>query len=407
MPVYVYKGVVAGNRATSGTVDADSVRAARAKLRSDGIFPTQIREGKEKLQSAQWLAQLQLPELRRVPDLELALFTNQLSTLLSAGVPLVESLEALTDQVENERLKTIVAEVRSSVNQGSSLADALGTHSGVFDSLYRSMVRAGESSGALPLVLKRLGDYVESRMRLRNKIVAAMTYPALMLVVSSVVMGVLLVQVIPTITTLLQDMGGELPLLTRGTVAVSDFLVKFWPLLVGGIAGSLLIFSRVIRTERGRVAWDGFLLRVPALGRSVRYTAISRFARTLSTLLGGGVNIVQALEIACRVSGNQVIGRAVLQARDSITQGTSIAAPLRQSGQFPSMVTHMIAVGEASGELDTMLTKLADTYDDLVDRSFERLNALLGPILLLFVAGVVVMVVLSTLLPLMNLTSSL
>jgi general secretion pathway protein F len=406
MPVYAYKGVVAGNRATSGTIDAESVRSARAKLRSDGIFPTQISEGKLR-SGQQWLAQLQLPDMRRVPDLELALLTNQLSTLLSAGVPLVESLEALTEQVEHERLKEVVGQVRSAVNQGSSLADALGVHPSVFDTLYRSMVRAGESSGALALVLKRLADYVESRMKLRGKIVAALTYPTLMMVVSTAVMGILLVKVIPSITTLLLDMGSELPLITRVVIAISDFLTQFWPLIIGTIAGSLLTLNRLISTERGRVVWDGLLLRVPALGRSVRYTAISRVARTLATLLGGGVNIVQALEIACRVSGNQVIGKAVLSARDSITQGTSIAGPLRASGQFPALVTHMIAVGEASGELDTMLIKVADTYDDLVDRSFERLNSLLGPILLLGVAGVVVLVVLSTLLPLMEITANL
>jgi len=407
MPIFVYKGVVAGNRSTTGTVDAESLRAARSKLRNDGIFPTQIREGNARGDTSSWWAQLELPELRRVPDLELALFANQLSTLLSAGVPLLESLEALTEQVENERLKAIIGRVRDSVNQGSSLADAFGAFPKVFDTLFRSMVRAGESSGALPLVLKRLGDYVESRMRLRNKITAAMTYPALMLVASSVVMGVLLVYVIPTITQLLTNMGSELPLLTRIVIAVSDFMISYWPVLIGGVAGSFLLFSRIVRTERGRLAWDGLRLRIPAIGRSVRYTAISRFARTLATLLAGGVNIVQALEISCKVSGNEVIGRAVLQAKESITQGTSIAAPLRQSGQFPAMVTHMISVGEASGELDTMLARLADTYDDLVDRALDRVNALLGPILLLFVAGIVVMVVLSTLLPLMNLTANL
>jgi general secretion pathway protein F len=406
MPVYAYKGVAAGNRSTAGTIDAENPRAARLRLRSEGIFPTEIREGQARTRSSELLQKLELPDWRRVPDLELSLFSNQLSTLLSAGVTLIESLEALTEQVDNERLKSVIGQVRDSVNQGSSLADSMAAHPSVFDSLYRSMVRAGESSGALALVLRRLGDYIESRMRLRNKITAAMTYPALMLVASAIVMGVLLVKVIPTITSLITDAGKELPLLTRVTIGISGFLTQFWPLILGGLAGAFLIFSRVIRTERGRLAWDAFLLRAPALGTTVRYTSISRFARTLATLLGGGVNIVQAMDIACRVAGNQVIGRAVLQAREAITQGTSIAAPLRQSGQFPAMVTHMISVGEASGELDTMLTRVADTYDELVDRALERLNALLGPVLLILVAGVVVLVVLSTLLPLMTIMSS-
>jgi general secretion pathway protein F len=407
MPVYAYKGVAAGNRSAAGTVDAENLRAARVKLRGEGIFPTELREGQARPAAADLLQKLQLPDFRRVPDLELALFSNQLSTLLSAGVTLVESLEALTEQVENERLKTVIGKVRDSVNQGSGLADALGQHPAVFEPMYRSMVRAGESSGALSLVLRRLGDYVESRMKLRNKITAAMTYPVMMLFVSAIVMGVLLVKVIPTITSLLVDAGKELPLLTRITIAASQGLTEFWPIMLGTIVGTFLIFSRLIRTERGRFLWDGFLLRAPALGPTVRYASISRFARTLATLLSGGVNIVQALEIACKVSGNQVIGQAVLKARDAITRGTSIAAPLRQSGQFPPMVTHMISVGESSGELDSMLGKLADTYDELVDRALNRMNALLGPILLLIVAGVVVLVVLSTLLPLMELTSGL
>jgi len=406
VPAYAYKGVTSGSRATRGVVDASSLAAARSKLRSDGIFPTEIVLGRERAAFQDLLGGIKLPELRRVPDLELALFSNQLATLLTAGVPLVESLGALAEQVENERLKSIVGRLREVVNGGSSLADGLAESPSVFDGLYVSMVRAGESSGALDVVLRQLGEYVESRMTLRNQVVNAMIYPIIMLVVSALVTGVLMVLVIPQITGLLLDLNQELPFVTVLVIAVSNFLVNwwFWILLTG--VGLTLGFNSFIATEPGRLAWDGFKLRVPLLGRSVRFIAISRFARTLSTLLSGGVNIVNALEIARNVAGNVVIARAVANAREAITQGTSIAGPLRASGQFPPLVTHMVSVGEASGTLDVMLSKVSDTYDDLVENSLARLTSLLGPIMLLVVAGVVVLIILSTLLPLMNLTSS-
>jgi general secretion pathway protein F len=407
MPVYAYKGLTAGNRKARGMIDAESVRSARTKLRSEGIFPTDIALGRTKSAASDLLQRLELPQLRRVPDLDLALFTNQLATLIGAGVPLVESLGALTDQIENERLKSVVGRLRESVNEGSSLADGMGEHEHVFDLLYRSMVRAGESAGALELVLRRLGSYVESRMELRSKVRAAMTYPVLMLVASVAVLSVLLVKVIPTIAGLLEDMNQELPFITSAVLAVSDFL-RTWgvPLLIV-IAAVILLINRLIQTESGRLAWDRGRLRMPLLGRTVRYISVSRFARTLATLLAGGVQIVQALDIAKTVTGNAVIAEAVEGARDSIMRGATIAGPLRQSGEFPPMVTHMISVGEASGELDAMLSKVSDTYDELVENALNRMTTLLGPILLILVAGVVLLVILSTLLPLMNLTNAL
>ena len=305
------------------------------------------------------------------------------------------------------RLKTVVGRLRENVNQGASLADALSQHPAIFDELYCSMVRAGESSGSLDLVLRRLGEYVESRMRLQNQITAAMTYPAVMLVASIAVIGILLVKVIPTITSLLEGLGQELPLSTKVVIGASGIVTDWWLPLLIALGAVVIGFGRAIETEKGRVAWDRVRLRVPVLGRAVRLISISRFSRTLSTLLSGGVPIVRALEIASTTSGNQVIALAVGTAREAITRGSSIAQPLRSSGEFPPLVTHMISVGEASGELDAMLNKVADTYDELVDHSLKRVLDLLSPILLLFVAGVVVMIILSVLLPLMNLTATL
>lgn len=407
MPVYVYRGVTSGNRATRGMIDAESLRGARVKLRSEGIFPTQISEGRTRSAASDALERLRLPTLRRVPDLELALFSNQLATLQGAGVPLVESLAALTDQIENARLKAICGKLREEVNQGRGLAEAMADFPQPFDLLYRSMVRAGESSGSLALVLSQLGKYVERRLELRNQITSAMIYPALMLVASAAVLGFLLVGVIPDITALLEDLNQELPWLTVLVIALSEFVRQWWLPAIVVLGGGTLALMSAIRTERGRFAWDSFRLRLPVAGRVLRYVSISRFTRTLSTLLSGGVDIVQAMDIAKSVSGNSVISRAVEEARESITKGSSIALTMRQSGQFPPIVTHMIAVGEASGELDAMLSKVSDTFDELVENALGRLTAVMGPVLLLIVAGVVVIVILSTLLPLMDLTSAL
>ncbi len=407
MPVYRYKGVAAGNRAVAATIDAESLRSARSKLRADGIFPTEIIEGKTRGQTSELLHRLQLPQLRRIPDLDLSMFSSQLATLISAGVPLVQALSALTEQVERERFKNVIGRVRESVNEGTSLADALGGFPHVFDQLYCSMVRAGESSGALAPVLQRLAEYVENRMVLRNQLINAMIYPVLMLVFSAGVAGVLLVKVIPNITSMLRDMKQELPLATRVVIVLSDVVTHYWfPVLIA-LAVTFIVWSRVIRTEAGRMRWDGFTLRLPIFGRLIRYVAIARFARTLATLSAGGVSIVPALEISKEVASNAVIGRAIDDAKEAITRGSSIAGTMRTSGQFPPLVTHMISVGEASGELPAMLGKLADSYDDQVSNALQRLLALLGPVLLIFVAMVILLIILSTLLPLMNMTSAL
>ena len=407
MPVYRYKGVAAGNRSVAATIDADSLRGARAKLRAEGIFPTEILEGKTRGEASELLHRLQLPALRRVPDLDLAMFSSQLATLISAGVPLVQALSALTEQVERERFKAVIGRVRESVNEGTSLAEAMGGFPYVFDELYCSMVRAGESSGALAPVLERLAEYVENRMTLRNQLINAMIYPVLMLIFSGGVAGVLLVKVIPNITQMLRDMKQPLPFATRLVMALSDVVVHYWLPAVLALAFLVIAWNRVVQTEAGRLRWDAFTLKVPVFGRLIRYVAIARFARTLATLTAGGVSIVPAMEISKTVASNAVIGRAIDLAKDAITRGSSIAGTMRTSGEFPPLVTHMISVGEASGELPAMLGKLADSYDDQVSNALSRLMALLGPILLIFVALVILLIILSTLLPLMNMTTAL
>ncbi len=407
MPVYRYKGIASPSRRVSATVDADSLRGARAKLKAEGVYLTWIEEGRTRSSASELLSRVRISALQRVPDLALAMLTGQLSTLLGAGVPLLQSLSALTDQVENDRLRNVVGKLRERVNEGTPLADAMGEYPQIFDELYCSMVRAGEASGKLDLVLRRLADYVESRMELRNKLINAMIYPVLMLVASTVVAGVLLVKVIPTITGLLQDLNQELPAATLVVMSISNFLTSWWVHIVVGAVALFAAFHQATQTQRGRLAWDRFRLNLPVLGKTLRYVAIGRFARTLATLQQGGVDIVRGLGISKGVTGSAVIELALTDAAEAITHGATIAGTFQRSGEFPAMVTQMVSVGEASGELDAMLERVADTYDQLVDNSLNRLTALTGPILLAFVASIVVLIILSTVLPLLNLTLAL
>jgi general secretion pathway protein F len=410
MPVYAYKGMTTAGRSTRGFVDADNARAARAKLRRDGVYTTELTEGGGNAQpttiEARSKLAFSLPSLRRISGMDLALATRQLSTLVGAGIPLVESLGALSQQVENARLKSVLARVRDRVNEGASLADALA-QSGPFSELYVSMVRAGEAGGALEQVLGRLAEYLESQVRLRNKVGSILIYPAVMFGFALLVIAALVTVVLPQITQLLASLNQELPFYTRAIIAVSNFARNWWwaiLLLIGTVS---LALRALLQTTRGRETWDRWRLRLPIFGRVVRMLAISRFTRTLSTLLAGGIPIVKSLEISKHVTNNVVISQAVEDAIVSITGGASLAKPLRASGQFPPLVTHMVEVGEQSGELEAMLGKVAETYDEQVETAMTRLTALLEPLLILLMVGMVLVIIFATLVPLLQVTSSL
>jgi len=408
MPVYAYKGMTSAGRTTRGFVDADSPRAARAKLRRDGVFPTELAEGAEETKSGASSSRLAaaLPSLRRVSALDLSLATRQLATLVGASVPLVEALGALSQQVESARLKGVLGQVRDRVNEGASLADAMA-QTGVFSDLYVSMVRAGETGGALEQVLDRLADYLESQVRLRNKVTSILIYPSVMFVFAMVVVAALVTFVLPQITELLTNLKQELPWYTKAIIAGSA-VVRSWWWLIALVAAAFVVGVRaLLRTERGREGWDRWKLKLPVVGKVARILAISRFTRTLSTLLAGGIPIVRSLGIAKHVANNVVIGQAIDAASDSITGGSSLAKPLRASGQFPPLVTHMIEVGEQSGELEPMLAKVAENYDEQVETTMTRLTALLEPMLILLMVGIVVVIILATLVPLLQVTSSL
>ncbi len=333
MPVYAYKGVNGDGRNTRGHLDAESLRSARTRLRSDGIYLTEIQEGQaDKADSSEGeRSRLRLPSFQRVSSLDLALITRQAATLLSAGIPLVQSLRALTEQTENTRLKTVFGQVRERVNEGSSFADALAA-SDVFPDLYVSMVRAGEAGGALETVLERLAVYLESQVRLRNKVGSILIYPMVMFGFAMVVVAALVTVVLPQITQLLESLNQELPIYTRVIIAGSEFTRSWWWAMSIASVAAFLGLRAATRTGRGRVAYDRFMLRLPVVGRLVRLVSISRFTRTLSTLLAGGLPITRALHTAGEVSANSVIAETVEAARLSITEGASIAQPLRDSG---------------------------------------------------------------------------
>jgi general secretion pathway protein F len=407
VPVYAYKGMTAAGKNTRGHLDAESSRSARAKLRRDGIFVTEFSEQAAQASVAATSGRrFTLPSFQRISSLDLALLTRQASTLIGAGIPLVESLGALTEQAENPRLKSVLGEVRDRVNQGVSLADAFA-QSNAFPDLYVSMVRAGEAGGALETVLMRLADYLESQVRLKNKVSSILIYPVVMFLFAMLVVGALVTVVLPQITELLESLKQPLPFYTRWIISGSRFVRSYWWALGLGAAAIVLGVRAWLATPRGRARWDRISLRLPVVGRAVRLIAISRFTRTLATLLSGGLPIVRALDTAKHVANNTVLGKAIDAARESITEGASVAKPLRESGEFPPMVTHMIEVGERSGELEAMLAKVADTYDEQVETLITRLTALLEPLLILVMVGIVVVIILATLVPLLNITSSL
>jgi general secretion pathway protein F len=409
LPVYTYKGVTGAGRATRGFVDAESARAARAKLRRDGVFLTDLAESARtpdtSLPRVRRDVSFSLSRLRRIAPLDLALATRQLSTLIGAGVPLVQALSALAEQVEGARLKGVIGQIRDRVNEGATLADAMA-QSGPFSELYVGMVRAGEAGGALEQVLARLAEYLESQVRLRNKVGSILIYPSVMFGFACIVVGVLVTVVLPQITQLLASLHQPLPIYTRLIIELANFMRSYWWVLICVVAIVVLSVRAILRTQPGRAGFDRLKLRLPVVGRVVRLLSISRFTRTLSTLLAGGLPIVRSLDISKHVANNVVLGQAIDAARDSVTEGQSLAQPLRASGEFPPIVVHMVEVGERSGELEAMLEKVAQTYEEQVETSVTRLTALLEPFLILVMVGIVITIIAATLVPLLQITSS-
>lgn len=409
MAVFEYKGFDAGGKAIAGVIDADAARNARSKLRSQGLFPTEINEqqaGAGATKGEGLGVEVDFSKyLERISVQDISTMTQQLSTLVGANIPMVEALTAMIDQVDKPKLRIILADVRDKVKEGSTLGDAMKPHGDVFDDLYVNMVRAGEASGALETVLVRLSEHTEATVRLRSKLIAAMIYPVLMSLVGvAIVMG-LFVFIIPKIRRVFESFDAELPWITEFLLGLSDFMVSFWWLLGLIGAGGAFFFRRWKKTEAGARRFDAIILRMPVFGRINRTVAVARFCRTLATLMNSGVPILNAMRITSTVVQNHVLADAIDEAARNVTEGQSLAAPLKASGQFPPLVTHMIAIGERTGELEGMLGKVADAYEAEVENSVETLTSLLEPILILVMGGVVAFVALAILLPMLNLSS--
>jgi general secretion pathway protein F len=405
MPVFEYKALTAGGRSVQGLKEADSPKTLRATLRRDGVFLTEVLG--EKAVKAQQAREVNVRRwvFGRVSAQHLAIATRQLAVLVHAGIPLVESLTALVDQVEHERLKRVLGDVKQRVNEGSALADALAAHPRVFNTLFVNMIRAGEHSGALEVVLVRLADFTEGQARLRSKLAGTMAYPIAMMVIGSVIMGILFTVVIPKITRIFEDTNATLPWYTVVTMGVSRFVAGWWWAIVLAIGLAVWIFLRWRRTPAGRARWDRAVLRMPLVGSLVRQIAVGRFARTLSTLLKSGVPLLVAMDIVKNIVGNSRLAEVIEQAREAIKEGESIAAPLKRSGEFPPLVHHMVAVGERSGALEEMLANVAKAYEDQVETTISALTSLLEPLMIVAMGVVVGFIVFSVLMPILQINN--
>lgn len=392
MPSFEWKGRSRTGQVRQGVLVADSRGAAEAMLRRDQIQVQNLREKRE--------IRL-IPRLpQRVSDKRLAVFTRQFSVMLDAGLPLVQCLEILGEQEENRAFRGMIQQVRQDVEQGSSLADAMARQPKAFDNLFVHMVAAGEAGGILDIILQRLSNYIEKVVKLKSQVKSALIYPASVITIAAAVVFLILKFVIPTFAQLFAGLGTEMPWITQIVVGASRFVGRyfFWILLV--LVAASVFISRWYKTERGRRVIDNFLLRIPVIGMLLRKIAVARFCRTLSTLTTSGVPILDGLEITAKTSGNAVVEDAVMAVRKSVEEGKSVSEPLAETKVFPPMVVQMINVGEQTGALDQMLSKIADFYEDEVDAAVEGMVKLIEPIMIAILGVIIGVIVTAMYLPL-------
>ena len=402
MAVFEYRGIqIASGKPVKGYRDADNAKSLRAVLRRDGVLLTEASEeadpGEKKGKKLELFAFMQRPSTADV-----AVMTRQLATLVRAGVPLVDSVAALTEQVEKEQLKRTLTAVRESLNEGTSFNKSLQQHPTIFPSLYINMVAAGEASGTLEAVLERLADFMEGQARLKGKVTAALAYPVLMMIIGFVMVGVLMVAVVPKVTSIFDNLGHALPWYTRLLIGVSNIVSGYWWLLIGVTFGTVVLFRRWKGSPEGKLKWDSFRLVVPIFGRLNLLVSVARFARTLSTLLSSGVQLLQAMEIGRHVLENARLESVIAEAIGSIRGGESIAEPLKRARVFPPMVTHMIAVGEKTGQLEAMLENVSRAYEADVETRVVALTSLLEPLMIVLLGGVVGFIAMAILMPLIQ-----
>ena len=396
MPVYTFRGRnIRTNEIISGERFSNSAQALAAVLRREQIAPSNIREKSS--------PKLSFNIRKKVKQKEIAVFTRQFSVMLNAGMPLVQGLDAIAQKHPNEAFKTVLNQVRSDVESGSTLSAALGRHPKVFDSLYTNMVAAGETGGILDTILQRLSVFIEKIVKLKSAVRSAMIYPSVILTVAVGVVIVILWKVVPVFRSLFEGFDVALPLLTRFVIAVSEIVERFAIYSVFVIAAGVFAFLKFYKTDKGRHTVDSLLLKCPILGDILRKIGVARFTRTLATLLTSGVPILEGLDITAKTAGNAILEDTILTLRQRIEEGGTMAEPMRQSGFFPPMVTQMVSVGESTGEMDTMLVKVADFYEEEVDVVVANLLTILEPVLMVFLGVVVGGIVIAMYLPLFKL----
>jgi type IV pilus assembly protein PilC len=406
MPTFAYTGRTRAGETVSGERVADSMDAATAALRREQINVTRITPAKAKEAAAKKDAKGGKGG-KKASAKSLAVFTRQFSVMIDAGLPLVQCLDILGSQEEDKNFAFVILATRTAVESGASLADAMRQHPKTFDPLFTNMIAAGEAGGILDTILKRLATYIEKAVKLAGQVKSAMIYPIAVVTIAGLVVGVILWKVIPTFAALFSGLGADLPLPTRVVIALSDNLVRFFPFLFVGGGAAAYAFKTYYATENGRRVIDQITLKLPVLGNIMKKIAVARFCRTLSTLIASGVPILDGLEITAKTAGNSIVEDAIMVTRKSIERGETISAPLKDTKVFPSMVTQMIGVGEATGALDTMLGKIADFYEEEVDTAVAGLLTLLEPIMIALLGVVVGGIVIAMYLPIFDLISKL
>src|SRR6266850_1841640 len=407
MATFAYTGRTRAGQTITGERIADTMDAAVAALRREQVQVTKIEPAKEKAAKAEVKKAGGGKTNKSVAAKNLAVFTRQFSVMIDAGLPLVQCLDILGNQEEDKNFAEVILQTRGAVEGGAALADAMRRFPNSFDNLYTNMIAAGEAGGILDTILKRLSVYIEKAVKLKGQVQSAMIYPIAVIVIAMVVVGVILWKVIPTFANLFAGLGAELPLPTRVVIALSNNLVRFGPFLIVGLGAAGWGFKSYYATPKGRRVIDAIVLKLPILGNLMRKIAVARFCRTLSTLLASGVSILEALDITAKTSGNAIVEEAIQTTRRSIERGETIAQPLKDTGVFPPMVVQMIGVGEATGALDTMLSKIADFYEEEVDVAVAGLLTLMEPLMIALLGGVVGGIVIAMYMPIFALISKL
>jgi len=400
MPVYQWKGKNPRNRKVKGEMDAESAEQVKSSLARRKIQAVKVKEKpKDLFENIGFLQP-------KVKETDVIIFARQFSTMIDAGLPLLQCLDILYSQQENPTFKKILKETKESVESGETFADALRKYPKIFNELFTNMVAAGEAGGILDVILRRLSAYMEKMAKLKKQVKGAMTYPAITLAVAIIVVGIILVFVIPVFSEMFEGFGAALPTPTLVVVAMSDFVINKIGYILGGFFAMAFLVKKIYTTEKGKIVMDDFFLKLPVFGILIRKVAVAKFTRTMGTMMSSGVSILEALDIVARTAGNKIVEFAVMDVKAGISEGRSMADPLLESGVFPSMVCSMIAVGESTGALDTMLGKIADFYDDEVDQAVKNLTDMIEPFLLVFLGVVIGGLVIAMYLPIFKMAGA-